>query len=163
MKKLNFLLALFAPVLFLLPSCQPAQEHSHAPEINQDSVKIQIQALENGLAAALNAQDLEAAAAFYAPDAESMADGEATQVGIEAIKNRMQQHFASDTSGSTISFTTTGVWAAGNYATETGTEMEKDKDGNVTYTGKYMALFELRDGKYVAIRDIWNSDAPSKE
>ncbi|MDQ3017268.1 MAG: DUF4440 domain-containing protein, partial [Bacteroidota bacterium] len=64
-----------------------------------------------------------------------------------------------DSSGSTLAFVTTGVWADGKYATETGTSKRTDKDGKVIYTGKYMTLFELRDGKYIAIRDIWNDDA----
>ena len=30
-------------------------------------------------------------------------------------------------------------------------------DGTVT-TGKYVSVFEKRDGKYICIRDIYNSD-----
>ena len=68
----------------------------------------------------------------------------------------------SDTTGTTISFEVTGVWACDNYATETGTSTVKDKSGNVVETGKYMTLFEKRNGKYIAIRDIYNRDAPKK-
>jgi len=30
----------------------------------------------------------------------------------------------------------------------------------VAASGIYMSIFEKRDGKYVCIRDIWNSDMP---
>ena len=97
---------------------------------------------------------------YYAADAESMADNEPTRVGMDAIKAGIKKDMDADTAGHTVTFATTGVWAAGNYATETGTSKVTDKEGKVVRTGKYMTLFELRDGKYIAIRDMWNSDAP---
>ena len=159
MKKLNLYLALLVPAIFILQSCQPAAPHEHAPEINQDSVKAQIVALENAFAVASNANDVDGVAAYYAADAQSLAEDEPTRVGMEAIKAGIKKDMDADTANHTISFETTGVWAAGNYATETGTLAVKDKDGKVVHTGKYMTLFELRNGKYIAIRDIWNSDA----
>lgn len=148
------------PAFSLFTACAPGEGHVHAPEINQDSVKAQIMAMEAAYAAASNAKDVDGVAAYYAADAQSMANDEPTRVGMDAIKAGIQKELAADTSGATVSFETTGVWAAGNYATETGTSTVKDKSGNVIRTGKYMTLFELRDGKYIAIRDMWNNDAP---
>ena len=37
-----------------------------------------------------------------------------------------------------------------------------DATGKVTYTGKYMAIWEKRDGKYICLRDISNDDAKEK-
>ena len=163
MNQLKLFLALLVPAFFILQSCQPAATHEHAPELNQDSVKAQIVALENSYAKASNAKDVDGVAAYYASDAQSLAPVEPTRVGIEAIKAGIKKDMDNDTLGHTISFETTGVWAAGNYATETGTSTVKDKDGKVVTTGKYMTLFELRDGKYIAIRDMWNADAPKKD
>jgi len=163
MNQRNILWALLAPALFMFNSCAPAATHEHAPEINQDSVKAQIMALEDAYAVASNAKDVDGVAAYYAADAQSLADKEPTRVGIEAIKAGIKKEMEMDTTGGTISFVTTGVWAAGNYATETGTSTVKDKAGNVISSGKYMTLFELRDGKYIAIRDMWNNDAPPKK
>ena len=163
MNQRNFLMVLIASTLFMFNACAPAETHVHAPEINQDSVKAQIVALEEGYAVASNAKNVDGVAAYYAADAQSLANNEPTRVGMDAIKAGIAKEMAMDSTGGVISFTTTGVWAAGNYATETGTTTIKDKEGNVTFTGKYMTLFELRDGKYVAIRDMWNSDAaPAK-
>lgn len=163
MNQRNFLMALLAPSLFMFNACSPAETHEHAPELNQDSIKAQIQAMENAFAVASNAKNVDGVAAYYAANAESMGNNEPTRVGMDAIKAGIAKEMAMDTTGSTISFATTGVWAAGNYATETGTSTVKDKAGNVTRTGKYMTLFELRDGKYIAIRDMWNDDMPPKK
>lgn len=163
MNNRNLLMALLAPTLFMFNACAPAEHHEHAPEINQDSVKAQIVALENAYAVASNAKNVDGVAAYYATDAQSMAANEPTRVGMDAIKAGIAREMAMDSTGSTVSFATTGVWAAGNYATETGTITNKDKEGNVVKTGKYMTLFELKDGKYIAIRDMWNDDAPPKK
>ena len=160
MNQLKIFLVLLAPTFFLFQSCQTEAAHEHAAEINMDSVKAQIVAMESAYAVASNAQDVDGVAAYYSSDAQSLAEDEPTRVGMDAIKAGIKRDMEQDTSGNTISFETTGVWAAGNYATETGTSTSKDKDGKVVTTGKYMTLFELRDGKYIAIRDIWNRDAP---
>ena len=150
---------LTVPCVILFTSCkQEMATETQTAALNQDSVKMQITALENAYATASNAKDVDGVAAYYASDAQSLADGEPTRVGMDAIKAGIGKDFEMDTAGHTVTFDVTGVWAAGNYATETGTSTVKDKDGNVVETGKYMTLFELRDGKYVAIRDIWNSD-----
>lgn len=163
MNQRNFLMALIAPSLFMFNACAPAEHHEHAPEINQDSVKMQIVAMEDAYAVASNAKNVDGVAAYYAADAQSLANNEPTRVGMDAIKAGIAKEMAADTAGNTISFVTTGVWASGNYATETGTSTTKDKEGKVVHTGKYITLFELRDGKYIAIRDMWNNDEPEKK
>jgi len=161
MNQRNFIWALFVPALFMFNSCATGETNEHAAEINMDSVKAQIMALENAYGVASNAKDVDGVAAYYTADAESLADDEPTRVGMDAIKAGIKKDMEMDTTGSTVSFATTGVWAAGKYATETGTSTVTGKDGKVLKTGKYMTLFELRDGKYIAIRDMWNSDAAS--
>lgn len=147
--------------LFFLPACKPAVDSEHPNQhdaVNADSVRAQIVAMETAYAAAVNAGDAEAAATAYATDAQSLADGEPTLVGRDAIKGGIQREIAADTTNTSIAFETIDVWAAGNLAVETGKTTVKDSTGAVVYSGKYMALYELRDGKYILIRDIWNSD-----
>jgi hypothetical protein len=60
--------------------------------------------------------------------------------------------------GSQVTFMNTGLWAQGNIVVETGTSTWTDSTGATLFTGKYMTLYEKRDGKYIAIRDIWNED-----
>lgn len=163
MKNLTLFLALCVPFVFLLTACQSGDAHVHsATAVNVDSVKAQIVALENAYAVAANANDVDGIAKFYAADAQSLADGEPTWVGLDAIKAGLKRDMEMDSTGGTVSFATTDVWAAGNLAVETGTSTVKDSTGNVIDSGKYMALYELRDGKYVCIRDMWNDDAKKK-
>lgn len=161
MKQRKFFWMLIAVVICILPSCESGEAHEHMDAINQDSVKAQIVAMETAFAVASNAKNVDGVAVYYSNDAQSMANDEPTRVGMDAIKAGIKKDMAGDTTGTTISFETTGVWAAGNYATETGNSISKDKDGKVVRTGKYITLFELRDGKYIAIRDMWNRDAPA--
>jgi ketosteroid isomerase-like protein len=164
MKRTNFLWVLLAPFIFVLPSCQEVEDHEeHIEAIDMEAVKAEIMAMEAAFAVADNAKDVDAVAVYYSDDAQSLSNDKPTTVGKEAIKASIAEGFASDTMGYTVSFETTGVWAAGDYATETGTSKTVDKDGNVVYTGKFMTLFEKRDGKYIAIRDIYNRDAPKPE
>jgi len=85
-----------------------------------DSVRTKVNALEKSLGDAQNARNVDAMAAFYAPDAQSLANNEKTRVGIEAIKAGIKRDLATDSLGNTISYTTTQFWAGGNYVTETG-------------------------------------------
>lgn len=164
MNQLRFFWVLLLPLAFLLPSCKEAHEHEHdhdhAAAINMDSVKMQIAALEAAFAKESNAGNVDGVAAYYSSDAESLAPDEPTRVGMDAIKAGIKREMERDSLRSTVAFATTGVWADGKYAVETGTITNTDKAGKVVYSGKYMTLFELRDGKYIAIRDMWNSNAP---
>ncbi|HZV70362.1 MAG TPA: DUF4440 domain-containing protein [Saprospiraceae bacterium] len=162
MKQLPLLLMLIASTSLFFLSCQPGTStvNVKTDEINMDSVKMKIQAMEDEYTRATAAKDVDAVAAYYSNDAQSLANNEPTRAGMDAIKAGIKREMSADTMGGSVVFASTGVWADGKYATETGTITAKNKDGKVNYTGKYMTLFELRDGKYIAIRDIWNDDAP---
>jgi ketosteroid isomerase-like protein len=44
-------------------------------------------------------------------------------------------------------------WASGTYAV-------KDKAGRIVDVGKYLSVSKKKDGKWLYIRDTWNSDSP---
>ena len=44
-------------------------------------------------------------------------------------------------------------WSSGSYAI-------KDKAGKVVDTGKYLSVSRKKDGKWLYVRDTWNSDGP---
>lgn len=157
---------LLAGASCLMTSCQAPAASEPAAAINVDSVKAMIQALEVDYANASNAKDVAGVLKYYAADAEIYSAEDGTQVGLDAIKAILEKDMAADTSGHTVSFTVTGVWASGNMAVETGTSTTSAKDGSVVHTGKYMVLYELRDGKYIAIREMNMRDkaeAPKEE
>jgi ketosteroid isomerase-like protein len=150
------------PLLFLLllalAGCQSApHEHAEAGP-NMDSVRTLIAAMADEYAAAENARDAERLSRYYAEDAIIMPSGKPAVVGREQIKAALQADMDSSQAGSKISFANTGLWAQGNLIVETGTSTWTDSAGAVIFTGKYMTVYEKRDGKYIAIRDIWNED-----
>lgn len=122
---------------------------------------MKISDMEKAYADASNRRDPDGVLVYYADDATSYPPNEKPLVGKQAITARMKNLMTTDTSGTTMALNSTGVWAGGNYVTETGTWTDMDKSGNVVATGNYMTLFELRNGKYVAIRDMWVRDSPA--
>lgn len=143
----------------LMSSCtQPTAEAT----IDMDAVKAEITAMEDAFAAAMNAHDPDAVVAYYADDAQSMPPNKPTRVGKAAIREAMES-IKTDSSGMTEAFTVKEVWAAGDIAVEIGAYEVSNAEGEVVKTGKYMSLFEKRDGKYICIRDIYNADSGDEE
>ena len=126
------------------------------------AVKAEIQALESSWSEADNARDAEAIAAFYADDAKSMSNDKPTLVGKSAILEDIKASIAERTEGNTVVYETQEVFGDENTVTEIGTSTVKDASGKVISTGKYMAIWEKRNGKYICIRDIYNNDAKEK-
>jgi ketosteroid isomerase-like protein len=159
MKNLSLITCLAVTLLFFFSCTTPPAE----PTVDMESVKAEITAMEAAFTEASNAKDVDALLAYYADDAKSMAPNKPTLVGKDAIKADLMEDMASDTTATTSTMAVTDLWAAGNIAVETGTWTVTDEGGKVVNKGKYMSLFENRDGKYVCIRDIWNTDMPKKE
>ena len=175
MKNKNFLkLTLVGlTLLFLSVSCNTTTSEKTVAEptvpaepviVKPDmaAVKAEIQAVETAWAAATNARDVNALMALYADDAVSMANNAPSLIGKAAIQKDTETNLAKRPEGSTISFETTEVFGDDQVVTEIGISVMKDAAGKVTSTGKYMAIFEKRDGKYICIREIYNDDAKQK-
>jgi uncharacterized protein (TIGR02246 family) len=132
------------------------------PKPNMGSLKAEFQAIENTWAAADNARDANAVAAMYADDAISMGNNKPAISGKAAILKDLQESLAKRPKGATIAFETLDVYGDDNLITEVGKTTVKDATGKVTYTGKYMALWEKHDGKWLTIRDMSNDDVKEK-
>lgn len=156
----NFLkagmLSLVSSFLFTV-ACKTAPTESPAPDLAQ--IRTEIQAMENAYAVAQNAKDVAAIMAYYASDAISLPNEKPLVSGTEAIMNYLKEDMMADSTGNTSTFEVMDIFADGRYVVETGKSTVKDSTGAVVRTGKYMSLFEKRDGKYVCIRDIFNTDA----
>ena len=151
--RMNKILGLAAGVAFLT-SCSDCPE----PEVlNISDVKAEITALEKAYSDASTANDAEALLAYYADDAKSLAPNEVSRVGMSEIRAATLKEMAQD-QGNVSVMEVQNVWAAGEIAVEVGTYTVTSADGEEVSVGKYMSLFEKRDGKYVCVRDIWNSD-----
>lgn len=167
----RFATACIAFSLFSVACSSPAPEEAAAPEEmapsvvaepNMGAIKAEIQALETAWGAADNAGDVAALLAFYTDDAVSMGSGAPMAVGKAAIQKELEAGMASKPAGSTVSYEVLDVFGDENTVTEVGKTTRTDASGKVISTGKYMAIWEKRDGKYLCVRDISNSDSKEK-
>lgn len=113
-------------------------------------------------AASFNAGDAEALAAMYWDDAVLQPPGEPAATGTAAIRDSLAAGIAATkAAGLTMNIPEAGaVDISGDLAYEAGTYSVTDAAGATVDTGKYLGVFEKRDGKWLYIRDTWNSDGP---
>ena len=152
----NTVLFLSRSLCGLFIACQPPA--ADQPMVDLDAVRAELQGLEDAYAKASNERNVDGILGYYADDAQRLPDGEPTIKGKDAIRQHALKEIAADTSGAKVRFEVVDVFAEGNLAVEVGRYIGTAPDGSED-RGKYMAIFEKRDGKYVCIRDIWNSDS----
>ena len=112
---------------------------------------------------AYNAGAGEAVAALYTDDAVLNAPGAPPSRGKAAIHD----YYVKDAPA----FAATGLTAtddpvtdigqSGDLAWESGVYKMTDKSGVVVDTGKFLSVLQRKDGKWLILRDTWNSDTPS--
>jgi ketosteroid isomerase-like protein len=154
--RFSFLFTALAVSTLLASSCKQAAQEPAKPDLAQ--IRTEIQAMENAYAAGLKAKDANAVIAYYADDAVSLVNNAPVAAGHDALLKMAQDDIARDTTNTTVTFETVDIFAAGDLVVEIGRAIFKDPSGNVVKTAKYMTLFEKRNGKYLAIRDIYNED-----
>jgi len=168
MKK-SMILPVITACLFTFASCQEAAKQEATPAATATvaepakpdlaQIRTEIQTIENAWAAAQNAKDINALMAMYADDAVSMPEGEPMLSGKAAIQKKQEADFAKPAKYASMAFETLDVYAQGDVATEVGKTIYKNADGKTIGGGKYIAVFEKRNGKYLCIREIYNSDS----
>ena len=172
MKHLKFAVAFLGLFILSMGCNQPAADKTS--EVKSDTtqtlttkadpakLKEEIQALETSWSNADNAHDFNAVAAFYADDAVSLANNQPMLVGNDAIRKDLEASMAKRPKGATVAYEVIDAFGGDNYVTEVGKTTRKDSTGKIISTGKYMALWEKRNGKWICIRDIGNDDAKEK-
>ena len=162
-----FVISLFATSCNTPPAESAAKTDAPAAENvaakpDMVAVKTEIQTLESAWAKADDARDLNGILAFYSDDAKSLPNNEAILMGKPAIQKNYETHLAKRDKGSTVAYDVIEVYGNENTVTEIGTTTRKDATGKVVSTGKYMAVWEKRDGKYLCVSDISNDDVKEK-
>jgi ketosteroid isomerase-like protein len=112
---------------------------------------------------AFNTGDVETILAQYAPDAEVMAPGNPRAVGHDAIRALVEKESAAlKAGGVTLVLNDDDKAAAsGDLGYHSGSYVVKDASGAVVDGGNYLAVMQRQaDGKWLMIRDTWNSDRP---
>ncbi len=125
-------------------------------------LKTEIQALETAWAAADNARDSNALVALFADDAVSLSNNKPMLVGKDAIAKDVAASLAKKDKATTVVYEVMDVYGNDDCVTEVGRSISKDAAGKVTYTGKYMAIWEKRNGKFLCVREIYNDDVKAK-
>lgn len=171
MNRINYFqtLTLCLAFCFIVISCNAPKEDKtaevapvEAAATDMVKLKADVQALETAWAAAANAQDTATLLALYADDAKSLVNNKPTVEGKEALLAEIIEGFKNRVNGSTVAYEVMDVYGDENTVTEVGKSTTKDAKGKVTYTGKYMAVWEKRDGKYLCVREIYNDDVKAK-
>jgi uncharacterized protein (TIGR02246 family) len=147
--------------LIALAGCQNAAEDTSADEAV-------IRASAPAWADAYNAGDADKLAAMYWEDAVLQPPGAPAMKGRAAIREFLAGDSAAvKAAGLTMNIPEAGaVDVSGNLAYEAGAYTVTDASGATVDAGKYIGVFEKRDGKWLYIRDTWNSDnapAPAAE
>src|SRR4051812_14581216 len=144
----------------LLFACNEKKDYPAAPvSIDKEQIKKEIQAKEDAFAELYNSGEVRNIG-YYADDATSFFQNREPLVGKEAIVSFLRDDIASKTDR--ISFKTNEVFVSsdGYQVLEVGYFKVVDSASGPLNTGNYMTLFEKRNGKYVAVRDMSASDKP---
>jgi ketosteroid isomerase-like protein len=111
---------------------------------------------------AFNTGDVDTVVAFYAPDAVVMAPGNPAAAGHDAIRALITKE-SDGARGAGVSLHANDddkAGASGDIGWHSGSYVVKDSTGAVVDSGNYMEVQQNVDGKWLIIRDIWNSDRP---
>ena len=99
---------------------------------------------------------------YYEDNAMEMAPNMPMMKGKEAIKARIADRLAKDTSGNYNVYKIVDLFAEGNMTVEIGSWSILNPSGTEVDKGHYLSYFQKRDGKYVCVRDISVSSMPAK-
>jgi len=129
--------------------------------IDKDQIKKEIQAKEDSFAVLYNKEEMKNIG-YYADDATTFYQNRKPIVGKDAIISFLKGDIVS--SSDKISFKTNEVFVSsdGNQVVEIGSYTLTDSLNKPFNTGNYMTLFEKRNGRYVAVRDMSASDGETK-
>ncbi len=149
-------LVLITASFVLLAACTKAV----APDTAADQAAIR--AAQNAWYKAFNSGDAAAVTALYTDDAVVMAPGVPADKGNAAIREhlaKMVEEFR--TAGLTANEgPTNDVGVSGDLAWQEASYIVTDKAGATVEAGKTLTVFQRKDGKWMMVRDTWNSDSP---
>jgi len=154
------LISLGSIICFLF-ACNEKKGELASTSVDKEQIKQEIQAKEDAFAELYNTGKLKDIG-YYADDATTFFQNREPLVGKEAIINFLKNDIISNTDR--ISFKTNEVFVSndGNMVVEIGYFKVVDSANAPLNSGNYMSLFEKRNGKYVAVRDMSASDMPVK-
>jgi uncharacterized protein (TIGR02246 family) len=121
-----------------------------------------IHAVDDVWVKAFNGRDADTMAAQYDEHAVLLPPGAPAAHGRAAIRAffaKMMPEAAKEGLAFSLGATPAGG-AHGDMGWSSGSYVLKDKTGKVIDTGKYLSVSKKKDGKWLYVRDTWNSDGP---
>lgn len=160
MKNSIFKGGLLIVIMSVMVACDQKKEVP-AVMVDKEAIKTEIQAMENAFAEAYNNGTTDGIN-YYAEDAVSFSNGKMPLEGKKAIHESMKTELLTFPKGAKIAFETQEIHPSndGNMIVEIGGYKVTDSTGTKLNSGHFMSLFEKKDGKYICIRDMGNSDMP---
>lgn len=152
------LTAILAMSLFVLTSC--GRRVPSALDTTADEAALR--AADDTFERALHSGDVETVTALYAEDAVLLPEGGPAVRGREAIR----KYFAAAVAETKPGESTTGtlsdraVGVSGDLGWSSGTSKVTRPDGTTVFVGKFLSVSRKVNGKWLYIRDTWNSDSP---
>jgi ketosteroid isomerase-like protein len=155
MKNMIVKMVPFGCMISLLFACNDKKEESAA--VDKEQIKKEIQAKEDAFAEVFNSGVLKNIG-YFADDATSFFQNTAPLVGKAAIIDFLESDLVSNTNK--ISFQTNEIFPSndGDLVVEIGHFKVVDSANNPVNSGNYMTMFQKRNGRYVAVRDMSASD-----
>ena len=146
--------AVIAAGVIALAGCQP--------KVDSAAETSAIQEINKAWGANYNAGDADGIANLYAEDAVVMPPGATALNGRDAIREFIANDIAATkAAGLTMNIAEAGsVGFSGDIAYQNGTFTVTDASGATIDAGKYLSVFQKKDGEWHLIRDTWNSDNP---
>jgi ketosteroid isomerase-like protein len=121
-----------------------------------------IHAADDAWVKAVNAGDVDTMVSLYDEHAVLLPPGAppaSGQAAIRAFFAKMVPAIVKDGLAFSLDSKPAGG-ASGNFGWSSGTYELKAKTGHVVETGKYLSVSKKKDGKWLYVRDQWNSDGP---
>src|ERR1041385_854324 len=153
------LIVLFVITALFFSACSEKKGAS----VDIDKLKPEIQAMEDAYAAAEKNKDAAAVVVYYSDDAINYNRNEEPTKGKEAIKARVANRLAKDTTGNHNVYKVVDLFAEGDLATEIGSWSVVSPAGMEVDRGHYLSVFQKKDGKWVCIRDMNVTSMPAKQ
>jgi uncharacterized protein (TIGR02246 family) len=142
-----------------------AEESSAGGSVSSASSAADVEAIRAADSAwfqAYNRHDADAVAALYADDAVLSMPGVPPVRGRAAVRDALQRDIeATARGGYTFKEGATGAFgASGDLGWTWNSFTVTDSSGKTIDVGKFVSVLARRDGKWLIIHDIWNSDSP---
>jgi len=158
MKKTLLLFGLAA----LIAACNSKTEvkTTETRTVNKDSIKTVITDMEKRFATTMESKNVDEMMAYYADDIISVDAGSEPVEGGAALKKALSEMTTRMPDKMKITMYTDDVVVSddGSQVVENGRYVANDSTGTKIGSGRFMATFALRDGRYKCIREMMAED-----